>query len=49
LTVNASMCMHMYPYLYEVKLLVNEIGQLVDDFHFNLRSSILGEWGLHIV
>jgi hypothetical protein len=25
--------LHFYSYLYEVKLLVNEIDQLVDDFH----------------
>jgi hypothetical protein len=26
-------CPHLYFYMYEVKLLVNEIEKLVDDFH----------------
>jgi hypothetical protein len=30
---HAHFYMHLYPYLYEIKLLVNEIDQFTDDFH----------------
>ena len=31
----------LYPYLYEVKLLVNEIDLLVDDFHLFVQQEFI--------
>jgi hypothetical protein len=36
-----TLCVHLYPYLYEVKLLLNEIDSLwMISTYFSMRSSI---------